>query len=39
MLIAGGLSTYLVKEKEEQYPFWSGVYATNSLWIFIKMLF
>lgn len=39
MLIAGGLSTYLVKDKEEHYPFWSGVYATNSLWIFIKMLF
>ena len=39
MLIAGGLSTYLVKEKEEHYPFWSGVYATNSIWIFIKMLF
>ncbi len=39
MLIAGGLSTYLVKDKEEHYPFWSGVYATNSIWIFIKMLF
>ena len=39
MLIAGGLSTYLVKNKEEHYPFWSGVYASNSLWIFIKMLF
>ena len=39
MLIAGGLSTYLVKNKEEHYPFWSGVYATNSIWIFIKMLF
>lgn len=38
MLIAGGLSTYLIKDKEEHYPFWSGVYATNSLWIFIKML-
>jgi len=39
MLIAGGLSTYAVKHKEDHYPFWSGVYATTSLWIFIKMLF
>lgn len=39
MLIAGGLSTYLVKDKEEHYPFWSGVYAANSLWVFIRMLF
>ena len=39
ILIAGGLSTYLVKDKEDHYPFWSGVYATNSLWIFIRMLF
>ena len=38
LLIAGGLSTYVVKDKEEHYPFWSGIYATNSLWIFIKML-
>ncbi len=39
MLIAGGLSTYLVKNKEDHYPFWSGVYAANSLWIFLRMLF
>ncbi len=39
MLIAGGLSTYLVKNKEDHYPFWSGVYATNSLWVFLRMLF
>ena len=38
MLIGGGLSTYLVRDKEEHYPFWSGVYATNSLWVFLKML-
>ena len=24
MLILGGMSTYLVKEKEDYYPFWSG---------------
>ena len=39
MLIAGGLSTYLVTHKEDHYPFWSGVYAANSLWVFLRMLF
>lgn len=36
MLALGGLSTYLVKEKEEQYPFWSGVFASNSLWMLFR---
>lgn len=39
MLIAGGLSTYLVKDKEEYYPFWSGVFAANSLWMLLKAFF
>ncbi len=39
MLIIGGLSTYLVKDKEEYYPFWSGVFAANSLWMLIKAFF
>ena len=39
ILIAGGLSTYLVKNKESHYPFFSGVYATNSLWMFLRILF
>lgn len=38
ILIAGGLSTYLVHNKEEHYPFWSGVYATNSVWVFLRLL-
>ncbi len=36
MLVFGGLSTYLVKDKEEYYPFWSGVYASNSLWMLAR---
>ncbi len=36
MLILGGLSTYLVADKEQYYPFWSGVFAANSLWMLVK---
>ena len=36
MLILGGWSTYLVKNKEDYYPFWSGVFAANSLWMLVK---
>lgn len=39
ILIASGLSTYLVKDKEAQYPFWSGVFAASSLWMLLKTLF
>jgi hypothetical protein len=37
-LIAGGLLSYLVKDKEEWYPFWSGVFASNSLWMLLKAI-
>jgi hypothetical protein len=36
MLVFGGLSTYLVKDKEEYYPLLSGVYASNSLWMLAR---
>ncbi len=36
MLVGGGLSTYLVQDKEEYYPFWSGVFASNSLWMLLR---
>lgn len=36
MLVCGGLSTYLCKDKEDYYPFWSGVYASNSLWMLAR---
>lgn len=37
-LVFGGLSSLLVKDKESHYPFWSGIFAANSLWMFIKVL-
>jgi len=36
MLILGGFSTSLVKEKEDYYPFWSGAFAANSLWMLLQ---
>lgn len=36
MLILGGLSTYLTTDREYFYPFWSGVFAANSLWMLLK---
>jgi len=39
LLIAGGLCTYLVIDKEKYYPFFTGVYAASSLWIFTKIIF
>ena len=35
-LVVGGLSALLASDKERWYPFWSGVYAANSLWMLIK---
>lgn len=37
-LIIGGLCTMLVKNKEEWYPFWSGVFASNSVWMLIRAI-
>lgn len=37
-LIVGGILSYLAKDKEEWYPFWSGVFASNSLWMLIKTI-
>ena len=37
-LVIGGLSTYLVQDKEEWYPFWSGVFASNSLWMLFRSI-
>lgn len=38
-LIVGGLLTSVVKNREEWYPFWSGVFAANSIWMLLKTLF
>lgn len=37
-LIVGGLLSYVCKDKEEWYPFWSGVFASNSLWMLLKTI-
>jgi len=37
-LIIGGALSLLSKKKEEWYPFWSGVFASNSLWMIIRAL-
>jgi len=38
-LITGGLCTFIVGDKERWYPFWSGVYAANSIWMLFYALF
>ncbi len=35
-LIFGGILSFVVKEKEEWEPFWSGVFAANSLWMVVR---
>jgi hypothetical protein len=37
-LIVGGSMTLAVHDKEEWYPFWSGVFASNSIWMLLKTL-
>jgi hypothetical protein len=37
-LITGGLLTLLTKNKEEYFPFWSGVFAANSIWMLLKAI-
>ena len=37
-LVVGGLSTLLVEDKEQWYPFWSGVFAANSIWMLLQAL-
>lgn len=39
LLILGGVFTYFVRDKEEYYPFWSGVFAANSIWMLIQTFF
>ena len=37
-LIIGGLLVYVFKDKEEYVPFWSGVFAGNSVWMILTAL-
>jgi len=38
-LILGGFGALLTKNKEEMFPFWSGVFSANSVWMLIKAIF
>lgn len=38
MLVLGGLSTYLVRDKESYYPLCSGMFAANSLWMIMRTI-
>lgn len=37
-LITGGFLALYVKHKEEWYPFWSGVFASHSIWMVVNAL-
>lgn len=37
-LIIGGLSAKILKNKEKWEPFWSGVFASHSIWMIIQAL-
>ncbi len=38
ILVISGLTTYIVRDKESYYPFWSGVFAASSIWMLMKAL-
>ena len=38
-LIIGGILSFLSKNKEQWYPFWSGIFASNSLFMLARALF
>lgn len=37
-LVVGGLLTLCAKDAQEWFPFWSGVFAANSIWMLIQTL-
>jgi OPT oligopeptide transporter protein len=37
-LVVGALCTWFVKEKEDYFPFWSGVFASQSIWMLLRAL-
>ncbi len=38
-LIFGGFITIFAKKREDWEPFWSGVFASNSIWMLLKAVF
>ncbi|MCL5875441.1 MAG: hypothetical protein M1114_03145, partial [Candidatus Dependentiae bacterium] len=39
LLVLGGIMAMCVKDPEEYYSFWSGVFSASSLWMVLKTLF
>ncbi len=39
LLVLGGVMAMCVKDPEEYYSFWSGVFSASSLWMVLKTLF
>lgn len=37
-LVTGGLMTLLTRDAQEYFPFWSGVFAANSIWMLVQSL-
>ena len=37
-LVLGGLCTLCTSDKEAWFPFWSGIYAANSLWMLLQAI-
>lgn len=37
-LVVGGLLTLLTQDAQEWFPFWSGVFAANSIWMLVQTL-
>jgi hypothetical protein len=37
-LVAGGFLAMMSADKEEWYPFWSGVFASNSLCMLLRAI-
>lgn len=35
-LVTGGLMTLLTQDAQEYFPFWSGVFAANSVWMLVR---
>ncbi len=38
-LMIGGIASACVSSKQDWYPFWSGVFAANSVWMMIRAVF
>ena len=38
-LVVGGFLAYLARDKEKYYPFWSGVFAGNSICMLLRAVF